>query len=281
MLYLASLLAAAYLLYTAERNPIGLWCADRLDNLVAVLSGFGFAGPAKLIAVLAVPILGFALLYSWIHDWFWGLLGVVIVFASVCAGIRFDVARRLIDDIQIDWLRGDTTAAEYRLEEALEAWLPSSDADSLAQRLSFVEKALLLAVMLVFSGGFYFILLGPLGVVAHLVVIFYHHRSDESEADSVLAALLWLPSLVLATTFLLVGDFSAGAKALGRAWMEPSMPVHTALYSVAIASSPILADLDTFGDKPRLLDAFAGLVNMLRRSAVVWLLLFSVWVLLL
>lgn len=281
MLYLASLAAAAYLLFTAQRNPVGRWFADRVDDTVEFTLGLGFSGPARLLAGVAVPTLLFSLLYAWLHTWFWGLLGAAIVVASVCAGVRFDLARRLIDDVQIDWLRGDANTAELRLEQALESWLPSNDSESLARTLTFVEKALLLALITVFSGGFYFILLGPVGIVLHLLAVFYHHRSDGARPDPVLAAVLWLPSRVLATTFLLVGDFSAGARVVGGLWTDTSLSVHAVLSRAALAAVPRLEDLDSFGDKSKLLSSFALLVDLLRRSAVVWLIVFSVWVVLL
>src|SRR6056300_368816 len=161
MLYLASLAAAAFLIYSAERNPVGLWVADRIDDTVAFATSFGFSGPARMVSAVVVPLLIFSLLYAWVDGWIFGFVGATVVFATVCAGARFDLARRLIDDIQIDWLRGDATAAE---------------GESLARRLSFLEKALLLAVVVVFSGAFYFILLGPVGVVLYLLAVFYHQR---------------------------------------------------------------------------------------------------------
>ena len=281
MLYLASLAAAAFLIYSAERNPVGLWVADRIDDTVAFATGFGFSGPARMVSAVVVPLLIFSLLYAWVDGWIFGFVGATVVFATVCAGARFDLARRLIDDIQIDWLRGDATAAEIRLEKALESWVPAVEGESLARRLSFLEKALLLAVVVVFSGAFYFILLGPVGVVLYLLAVFYHQRCERDEPNGVLAALLWLPSRALATTFLLVGDFSAGAKAVGNAWMDHRMPVHTALTNAALACSPNLADLDSFGEKAKLLAGFSALTDLLRRSAVVWLVVFSLWVLLL
>ncbi len=281
MLYLASLAAAAYLLFTAQRNPVGRWFADRVDDAVEFALGLGFAGPARLLAGLAVPLLLFTLLYAWLHTWFWGLVGAAIVAAAVCAGVRFDLARRLIDDLQIDWLRGDGNTADLRLEQALEAWLPSGDSESLARSLTFLEKALLLALITVFSGGFYFILLGPVGIVLHLLAVFYHHRSESSRPDPVLAAVLWLPSRVLATTFLLVGDFAAGARVVGGLWTDTSLSVHAVLSRAALAAAPSLEDLDSFGDKSKLLSSFSLLVDLFRRSAVVWLIAFSLWVLLL
>lgn len=181
------------------------------------LSGYvkNDSGWVKLTAVLALPVLAFAILQFLLFDFFWGIfyLAFSIVTLFFCLGpacLNSDI------DAYIDArsLGDDEEALHYA---AVLTERPASTAPD--QQTNDVIRAILSAANeRIFSVLFWFVLLGPLGAMLYRLSSNICKQDQEYSALLGTAALLhagmaWAPARLLAIGYALTGHFDGAVHA--------------------------------------------------------------------
>ena len=131
-----------------------------------------------------------------------------------------------------------------------------------------------------FAVLFYFLLLGPVGALAYRLL----QLSCEQPAQQrgLLFYCDWVPVRLLASTFALAGNFVASADELWTAWRSASLGQGQVLYRVAIAAAgeqPFDVGTGVSGQQAAVCNE--GLSALMQRAAVCWVVVVSVFVILL
>lgn len=130
-----------------------------------------------------------------------------------------------------------------------------------------------------FAVFFYFLLLGPAGALAYRMLQL--SAGNSPTAGAALFYVDWVPGRLAAAAFVITGNFVESADELYEGFRHPQQSTPELLYSVAMAATgqdrePL--PRDNFGDfAARQNEAFLALI---RRSAVCWVVVISVLVLL-
>ena len=134
-----------------------------------------------------------------------------------------------------------------------------------------------------FAVLFYFVLLGPAGALAYRLLQLCRHRFEPQLVERCLFLADWAPSRLLAATFALTGDFVRSRDHLLDTILDVSTDAGHLLFGVACAAfdagpSGLDAGGEEFGLRAAAQNTELG--ALLRRSAVCWLALISLLVLL-
>lgn len=233
---------------------------------------------------LALAVLGPSLLALWLlhmlegvlFGLFWIILATVLLLYAMGRG-DFDefVARYrhlcAAGDFQGGWL-AMSAALDLR-----DAPTPSSPAEAheVVQQAFFYE-----ACQRWFAVVFYFFLLGPAGALAYRLLHLCRGYVNETPLQSCLFAADWLPSRLLAATFVLTGDFVRSRDVLLSGLGEGSQPAATMLYRVgraALGSNAANASAAAFAAAAA--EENAATRSLVSRSAVAWVALIALVVL--
>ncbi len=177
-----------------------------------------------LLLILLPVWLLVGLLQVLVHDWLFGLLGLLFYVAIFvyCLGPR---------DLSADvgtWCEvSDSSDHELRQRAAgrlLREQSAAAEPNACARQLS--EAVLLEASDRLFGVLFWFVLLGPLGAVMYRSAsVLYYRPQDEGELENniswLYAVMLWLPARLSALSFALSGHFDSALEGWRQAHQEP------------------------------------------------------------
>ncbi len=251
-----------------------LRCEDIFQHWLAILEGLGVVGGFRPLLAVLGPLLALGLVLHLLSGLLFGLLW--IAFASLL--LLYSFGRSDLGELQ-ERYRG-----QCRREDFEGAWLgvqaefPALEeevaADSGAAHALVQQTFLYESFQRWFGVLFYFLFLGPLGAIAYrLLQLLYAGERDAP----VIHWLDWMPARALAATFVLTGNFSAGVEKLWEVLRKASLGAAQVLGSVANAAADNLEGEFSGQLASQQNEEQAAL---LRRSAVCWIAVLSLLVIL-
>ncbi len=250
-----------------------------VDWVRARLSGPTWDSLGGLLLLLLPVWLVVGLLQVWVHDWLFGLIGLLYYVAVFvyCLGPR---------DLSADvgtWCEvSESSDSELRQRAAGRLLRGEPMPEQPYDCARGVQAAVLLeAADRMFAVLFWFALLGPLGAVMYrsVSILYYRRTQGESFADSVaalFAVLLWVPARLTALGFALGGHFDSALEGWREAQREQPQGAAGSERILVLTGSAALGDEKALDDVTAPVKAAMRLVW---RSLTVWLVVLSLLVL--
>ena len=244
-----------------------------------------FSGPAwdniGGLAVVLLPLWVLVwLLQVWVHDWLFGLAGLLFYVAVFvyCLG-----PRDLLADVDTWCEVSDSSDTGLRQRAAGRLLRGESAPDDGADCARRVSRAVLIESSdRLFAVLFWFVLLGPLGAVMYRsVAVLYFQRTEQGAFGESIAwlyaALLWVPARLLALGFALSGHFDSALDGWRQAHLDQPQGVAGSERVLMLTGSGALGlDDDTGTDTVAPVRAAMRLVW---RTLTLWLVVVSLLVL--
>ncbi len=282
MTFLA-IIAAVLLLQvwgTAERVHIDSWFANWQTRVTA----WGLPGGISLALLVLLPSLLAIFALSVIQPILFGLLWLLLATLLLLYAFGRGDFQALMGRYRSHAYSGDFEAAYLSACTDFD-WENSDEAPDTALEVhARVQQALLYeGLQRWFAVLLYFVLLGPAAALAYRLLQLCRGTIEPALVERCLFLLDWIPSRLLAATFVLTGDFIGSRVTLLAALQDRTEGAGKVLYAVGLAAlgsglSGSTGDEETFGPEAaaqnREFDA------LLSRSAVCWIVAFSLLVLL-
>ena len=252
-----------------DTDWVGAW-RDWLTGLLGQQSWWN--GLGGLLVTVGIPMLLIGLIGNWLAEWIWlagFLFGVVVVLYCLGPGdLNRDIDRYFA-------ATGDAerAAAVDALAAAFDS--PHEDDPSFATRVMLVE-----ANDRIFAALFWFVVLGPMGIVLFRQASVMRHEAAESSesmsewAEQLYQILIWVPARLFALGFGIAGSFTHAFEAWRAAEDFSLGSAQQVLGAVGLAAvqasqAPEANDAEALLQRAR---AVRGLIN---RTLVVWLTLLA------
>ncbi len=250
-----------------------------LRALRARVAGWAEQPVLQVLLVLALPLLGVGVVMYLVRGLLYGLpellLSLLVLFYALGRG-RVD--QRLAEYLA-DWLRGDHQAAWYTIADWLdrhETQLPeTSIALHQAVRSAYVGRIF----YGLFVPVFWYLLIGPLGAVASVILYLWGNRGEPGPATDLAQqlrnALGWIPARVFAGSCALVGSYGGAARALLEDCVNLQVPAVSTVERAALAALEG-SDAETTGDQSIKAEAqreFGDLQELFNRCLMLMLVL--------
>lgn len=282
MTFLAIILAVLLLQAwgSAERVHLDDW----FRGWQARESGWGLSGALNLAVLVLLPAVLVALLLDMVEPVLFGLLwlplaALVLLYSFGRGDFQASMARYRGHAYSGDF-EGAYLAAreEFGWDESLEAPDTAQDVHAMIQRALLYE-----GLQRWFCVLFYFVLLGPAGALVYRLIQLCRDTFEPDTVERWLFLLDWVPARLLAATFAITGDFIGSKSTLVAGLGDSGMQAGALLHRVGVAAlgpeaSVSAGDDSAFGPEAaaqnREFDA------LLSRSAVCWIVVFSLLVLL-
>jgi AmpE protein len=269
MTFLAMIIALSLHQVLREGSPLqrDTWLY-RWDSFVAGMIG---ASGVRVALVLA----GIALLTGWLlsatQSWLFGLPELLLTAGLLVWSLGRDDFHTALERYQARIASGAPDASE-----ALAGlWMPRERGDTYEtneagdddeelrcfQRLSYAGYSRWFAPL------FYFLLVGPLAAVLYRVLVILAAADRDSVYQRCLGWIDWAPARLLALSFALTGDFIAVSQRAPLRHLTDATPAAVLLQELASTACG-----ERYGAR--------ALGEILYRSAGLWLLLTSVWLIL-
>lgn len=233
------------------------------------------------LAVVLLPLwLLVWLLQVWVHDWLFGLAGLLFYIAVFiyCLG-----PRDLAADVDTWCEVSDSSDSALRQRAAGRLLRGEAPPDDSAERARRMSRAVLTeSCDRLFAVLFWFVLLGPLGAVMYrsAAVLYFQRTEQGAFGESIAwlyAALLWLPARLLALGFALSGHFDSALEGWRHAHQDQPRGVAGSERVLTLTGSGALGlDDEAFADTTAPVRAAMRLVW---RTLTVWLVVLSLLVL--
>ena len=233
---------------------------------------------------LALVVLLPALLAGWLLEVVDNLLFGLVWIVAATGLLLYSFGRRDFDELVARY-RHYLAAADYQ-----GAWMalsrdlvcgfesaPESPAD-MHQRL--LRALLYEACQRWFAVLLYFLLFGPAGALAYRLLQLCRYQFAAPLVERWLFFADWLPSRLLAATFMLAGNFVLSRNVLRDALRETALPADVVLArvgSAAVTEDAPVAEESDFGQAAS--EHIAALRSLLSRSAACWIAVIALWVL--
>ena len=282
MTFLAIILAVLLLQAwgSAERVHLDDW----FRRWQARESGWGLAGAVNLAVLVLLPAVLVALLLDMVEHVLFGLVwlplaALVLLYSFGRGDFQASMAR-----YRGHAYSGDFEGAYLAAREEF-GWDDSLEVPDTAQEVhAMIQRALLYeGLQRWFCVLFYFVLLGPAGALVYRLIQLCRDTFEPATVERWLFLLDWVPARLLAATFAVTGDFIGSKDTLLAGLGDSSAQAGTLLHRVGVAAlGPEVADPagddSAFGPdaaaQNREFDA------LLSRSAVCWIVVFSLLLLL-
>lgn len=288
MTFLALIIALTLLQYWGSASPVHT--DDWFYKLIGKLSGSGLAATLQFALAVLLP----ALLVFWVQSLVVGVLFGAVSLALMVLVLLYGFGRgdfeALVGQYREYCQRGDFEAAYLFAREEMPGEIEEQCSGSPEQLHRWMkERICYMGFERWFGVIFYFAILGPAGALAYRLLHLYSEL-DESPVPAELVARVryfvdWAPARLLVFAFALTGD-----------WVGSREQVMTSLQDTTTANSAVIADAahaalglktTVFSDSNGDTEAFAEvgdweinqLQNLLRRSAVAWVVVLSLLVL--
>jgi len=255
---------------------------DWFEKWQSLIQSLGLRGVPAILAIVILPALALQLVLNAVQPMLFGLLWIALAVVSLLYAIgRGDISTQLEnyrnqlrrDDFEGIYLhaRTEMNGFEGSTEQRMS---PHAVHENMQHGLLYRGYEHWFAVL------FYFLLLGPAGAVCYRLLQLI--PEGEGGADRLLFVVDWIPARLLAAAFTVTGNFVESWDELLDSLLAPDMAAPAVLYSVAMAA--------TGEDRRALPDvgfgAFAARQNealsaLMRRSAIFWLVLVSLLIVLL
>ena len=288
MTFLALIIALTLLQYWGSASPVHT--DDWFYKLIGKLSGSDLAATLQFALAVLLP----ALLVFWVQSLVVGVLFGAVSLALMVLVLLYGFGRgdfeALVGQYREYCQRGDFEAAYLFAREEMPGEIEEQCSGSPEQLHRWMkERICYMGFERWFGVIFYFAILGPAGALAYRLLHLYSEL-DESPVPAELVARVryfvdWAPARLLVFAFALTGD-----------WVGSREQVMTSLQDTTTANSAVIADAahaalglktTVFSDSNGDTEAFAEvgdweinqLQNLLRRSAVAWVVVLSLLVL--
>ena len=282
MTFLAIILAVLLLQAwgTAERVHADDWFRSWQSRV----SDWGLSGASGLAVLVLLPAVLVSLLLDMVEPVLFGLVWLPLAALLLLYSFGRGDFQASMGRYRGHAYSGDFEGAYLAAREEF-GWDDSTDAPDNEQEVhAMIQRALLYeGLQRWFCVLFYFVLLGPAGALVYRLIQLCRDSFEPDTAERWLFLLDWVPARLLAATFTITGDFIGSKNTLMAGLGDTSAQAGALLYRVGVAAlgagAPVPADDDsTFGPEAaaqnREFDA------LLSRSAVCWIVVFSLLVLL-
>ena len=260
--------------------------------------GTGLLAPVRdgrvlfLVLVAAPPALAGTTLWL-TRDWLFGIPVFVMSLAVLLYSLGRDGVNEQVSNYLQDWKRGAMQSAFYDVQNLVPENAMGEHTEPAWLHEQVCKSLLFESLERYFTVIFWFLLLGPAGAL----LVWLSGLATRSEAlklaqtaQQVQRVLEWLPIRLLLFTCALAGDFSRCAGSflgLGRVSDRPGRQVlfdaaAKALPVGAFGSLPMMDGEDPAGQEEVIREGLAqisALGDLLHRSAMIWLVLFAIAVL--
>lgn len=248
------------------------------------LAPWDLAGGIKLALLVLLPALLAQFVFDSVKPVLFGLLWIVLAVILLLYSFGRGDFHALMARYRSQAYSGDfegaylTARTEFGSNDAADDPVSAHDVHSMVQRALLYE-----GFQRWFAVLFYFVLLGPAGVLAYRLLHLCRADFEPELTRRCLFLLDWVPARLLAVAFALTGDFVGSRDTLLSALQDVALEPSALLHKVACAAidadvvSPA-EDSDDFGPYAAAQNReFAGLLS---RSAVSWIVVLSLLVLL-
>ncbi len=254
-------------------------------NLRSTIGGLGWTPTAVLLVSIGLPIVGASVFLSLLEPLFFGLGWIAgtafILLYSLGRGDFQALLARYRSYCQSEDFEGAYLNAQSDL-----AYEPSDEGPaSIAEFQLQIQRCLLYeGYQRWFAVLFYFVVLGPEGALAYRLLHLSAPTAEGDVAKRVLYYVDWIPVRLLTATFTLAGDFILSRDKLMASLQDSDESAGSVLLNIARAALGMdkLKEADPpvpFGEFAA--SQLADIEALLSRSAISWLVLISILVLLL
>lgn len=289
MKFLALVIALGLLQYWGSAGPVHR--DDWFRDLVQKIAGSGLMAELQLAFSVLVP----ALLVFWLLGFFEGwLLGLVPLAISVVV-LLYSFGRgdfeALVEQYREHCRAGDFEGALlFAQQNMMVGFAKDCPADPEHLHRWVKERICYLGFERWFGVMFYFVLFGAAGALAYRLLLLYRQEMDDPERQRMLDTVQywvdWLPARLLVFAFALTGDWVGSREQLSASLADTTSETGDVLADAAHASLGLKATV--FSEDSRDVDAFAEvsdwevgqLQSLLSRSAVAWVVVLALLVLL-
>lgn len=169
-------------------------------------------GPLGVLVLLVLPLILVALIQSWLHGVWLGLLALIYSVAVLSYCLRYHSMDRDVEQ----FCDAVESGANDRAGEAMVSVMGPGRPATATPVHDMTESVLVQSVERLFAVLFWFVLLGPLGAALYRMAWFADQRAaNEADAEPGFAAaarrlhgiLLWLPARLTAVAYALAGSF--------------------------------------------------------------------------
>ena len=247
------------------------------------VSRWGLPDAVKLALLILLPVLLAQYILDSVEPILFGLgwlaLAVIILLYSFGRGDFHALMARYRGQAGSGDFEGAFLAA--RSEFDLEG--PQGDPASASEAHALIQRALLYeGYQRWFAVLFYFVVLGPAGALAYRLLQLSARDFTPDLVRRCLFLADWVPARLLAAAFCLAGHFVSSRDSLVAALGNPFATAQDLLYEVGFAALddvPLAAAADGQEAGQHAAIQNRELAGLLSRSAVGWILLLSLWVL--
>ncbi len=283
MVFLAVMIALVLLQVWGSGGPVQN--DEWLYRWQKKVAGWSLAGGVKLLVLVAAPVILVLLLLHLTEQFLFGLPWIALAAALLLYAFGRGDFQAQMEHYRTQVRSGDFQGAALRAVADLDLDPGAvSDVSSPREMHQIMQRYFLYSgYQHWFAVLFYFVLLGPAGALAYRLLQLSRHTFEPVQVERALAVADWLPARLLAATFSLAGDFVRSRDRLLQALGDSRADVTELLYSVAEAA--LGGDVALPADEA-VLGAAAAAQNgelgaLLSRSAICWIAVFAVVVVLL
>ena len=254
------------------------WLLQYQGRMPAVLRDWRGTLPFLAVLLPLVPLAGLLWLAQGV---LFGLLtlGIHIIVVVYCFSRVNQQA--LIQQYLALWRAGDYEAAYLHVEQTVPEVFDASLQDYALMYRQFTRYIQLAAFRQLFAVLVFYVLSGPVGVLAYWLLVAVYRRARELDTreqagfvDRLLAVVEWVPARLLALAYALAGDFAATFSVLKRdAVGELQAAANIDMLEASAAAGAGVTELaeDTTDFSQRAALSLEALRDLLLRTQVVWI----------
>jgi AmpE protein len=288
--FLALVIALGLLQYWGSASPVHR--DDWFRDMVSRFSASGLMVELQVALSVLVPSLLLLWLLDFVQGWALGLVPLAISVLVLLYSFGRGDFEAMVEQYRDYCRKADFEAAFHFAQEQLEPG-SISECPSGPERLHrwIKERICYLGFERWFGVMFFFVVLGAPGALAYRLLLLYRRGSEEAEVqrllDSVQYWVDWIPSRLLVFSFAVTGDWVGSREQLSASLTDTKAGTGELLADAAHASLGLKATVfpSDSGDT----EAFAEvsdweigqLQSLLSRSAVAWIVVLALLVLLL
>jgi AmpE protein len=287
--FLALVIALCLLQYWGSATPVhrDQWFRD----LASRFSGSGLMAELQLAFAVLIPALLLWWLLDFVEGWALGLVPLAVSVVVLLYSFGRGDFEALLDQYR-EYCRNSDFEAAFLFAQQQLAPGSSGECPSSPEKLHrwVKERFCYLGFERWFSVMFYFVLFGAPGALAYRLLLLYRRDEQDPEQQRMLDSVQywadWIPSRLLVFTFALTGDWVGSREQLSASLTDTRAPTADLLADSAHAALGLKATV--FASDSGDTEAFAEvsdwevgqLQSLLSRSAVAWVLVLALLVLL-
>jgi AmpE protein len=288
--FLALIIALGLLQYWGSAGPVHRdeWYRD----LVAKFSGSGLVRELQVALAVLVPAVLLFWLLDFVEGWALGLVPLAISVVVLLYSFGRGNFEALVEQYREHCREGDFEGAFLFAQQQMGAGC-SKQCPSGAEQLHrwAKERICYLGFERWFGVMFYFLLFGAAGALAYRLLMLYRQDTEDAETLQILDRVQywvdWIPSRLLVFAFALTGDWMGSREQLSASLGDTTSATSDVLADAAHASLGLKTTVFSgdSGDNQAFAEVsdweVAQIQSLLSRSAVAWVLVLALLVLLL